>query len=38
MVVIGLCTIGCGLVKSYGGLLACRFLVGCFEAGFLPCG
>jgi len=34
---IGICTIGEGLTRSYGGLLACRFLVGMFEAGFVPC-
>ncbi|KAG5655279.1 hypothetical protein KAF25_010431 [Fusarium avenaceum] len=25
-----------GVVQSYGGLLACRFLLGLFEAGFFP--
>ena len=34
---IGICTIGEGLTRSYSGLLACRFLVGTFEAGFQPC-
>ncbi|KAH8586188.1 transmembrane transporter [Bisporella sp. PMI_857] len=34
---IGMCTVGAGLTRSYGGLLACRFLVGSFEAGFTPC-
>ena len=31
-----LCTIGLGLRKSFKGILACRFLMGCFEAGFVP--
>ncbi|KAM3086851.1 hypothetical protein ACMFMG_000975 [Clarireedia jacksonii] len=31
-----LCTIGLGVTKSFGGVLACRFLMGCFEAGFAP--
>lgn len=25
-----------GFVKNEGGLVACRFLLGCFEAGFVP--
>lgn len=25
-----------GLTKSFGGLIACRFLLGVFEAGFMP--
>lgn len=33
----GMCTIGEGLTKTFSGLLACRFLVGMFEAGFSPC-
>ena len=32
----GLATIGQGLVKSYGGLVAMRFLIGLFEAGLVP--
>jgi MFS family permease len=36
-ILTGICTIGAGLTRSYEGLLACRFLVGCFEAGFAPC-
>ena len=32
----GLCTIGMGLVQSFGGLVACRVLLGVFEAGFFP--
>ncbi|KAH7310010.1 major facilitator superfamily domain-containing protein [Rhexocercosporidium sp. MPI-PUGE-AT-0058] len=31
-----LCTIGLGLTKSFKGVLVCRFLMGCFEAGFVP--
>ncbi|KUJ19372.1 MFS transporter [Mollisia scopiformis] len=31
-----LCTIGLGLTRSYKGVLVCRFLMGCFEAGFIP--
>jgi hypothetical protein len=34
---IGVATIGAGLTRSYSGLLVCRFLVGCFEAGLIPC-
>jgi MFS family permease len=33
---LGVATIGQGLVKTKGGLIACRFLVGFFEAGFFP--
>lgn len=32
----GVCTIGMGLTRSFGGLVACRFLLGIFEAGFFP--
>ena len=32
----GIITIGQGVTKSYGGLVACRFLLGVFEAGFVP--
>ncbi|KAI9830156.1 MAG: hypothetical protein M1819_005833 [Sarea resinae] len=32
----GICTMCQGFTKSYGGLVACRFLMGIFEAGFLP--
>jgi len=32
----GLCVVGQGLTKSYGGLVACRFLEGVMEAGFVP--
>ncbi|KAJ5412652.1 uncharacterized protein N7487_007011 [Penicillium crustosum] len=32
----GCVTIGQGFVKSWGALMACRFLIGLFEAGFLP--
>ncbi|KAF8860412.1 MFS general substrate transporter [Acephala macrosclerotiorum] len=31
-----LCTIGLGVTKSFKGVLVCRFLMGCFEAGFVP--
>ncbi|KAH7412925.1 putative vitamin H transporter [Cadophora sp. MPI-SDFR-AT-0126] len=31
-----LCTIGLGLSKTFNGILVCRFLMGCFEAGFVP--
>ena len=30
-------TIGTGLCKSYGALVACRLLLGVCEAGFFPC-
>lgn len=30
------CVIGMGVTKSFKGILACRFLMGCFEAGFVP--
>ncbi|CAG8026716.1 unnamed protein product [Penicillium olsonii] len=32
----GCVTIGQGFVKSWSALMACRFLLGVFEAGFLP--
>ncbi|KAN0091727.1 MFS general substrate transporter [Hyaloscypha variabilis] len=32
----GVATVGAGVTKSYSGLLVCRFLVGCFEAGLIP--
>ena len=32
----GVVTIGMGLTHSFGGLIACRFLLGIFEAGFFP--
>jgi MFS family permease len=31
-----LCTIGLGCTKTFKGVLACRFLMGVFEAGFVP--
>lgn len=34
---IGVATVGAGLTSSYAGLLVCRFMVGCFEAGLIPC-
>lgn len=32
----GVITIGMGLTQSFGGLVACRFLLGVFESGFFP--
>ncbi|KAL2009628.1 hypothetical protein VTN00DRAFT_5435 [Thermoascus crustaceus] len=32
----GLCTLGQGLTRTVSGLIACRFLMGMFEAGFVP--
>lgn len=32
----GICTIGEGLTKTFSGLVAMRFLIGFFEAGFVP--
>lgn len=32
----GVATIGQGLVTNQAGLIACRFLVGLFEAGLFP--
>lgn len=32
----GVCTIGQGLVRSFAGLVAMRFLLGVFEAGLVP--
>lgn len=37
--IIGACgvlTIGQGVTGSFGGLVACRVLIGLFEAGFVP--
>ncbi|RDW59959.1 hypothetical protein BP6252_13046 [Coleophoma cylindrospora] len=31
-----LCVIGLGCTKTFRGVLACRFLMGAFEAGFVP--
>ncbi|CAI7654101.1 unnamed protein product [Penicillium bialowiezense] len=36
MVAWGCVTIGQGFVQSWSALMACRFLLGVFEAGFLP--
>ncbi|KAL8662028.1 MAG: hypothetical protein Q9202_005082 [Teloschistes flavicans] len=36
MFVWGITTMCQGLVSSFGGLVACRFLLGCFEAGLAP--
>ncbi|KAJ5352576.1 hypothetical protein N7452_001550 [Penicillium brevicompactum] len=36
MVAWGCVTIGQGFVQSWSALMACRFLLGIFEAGFLP--
>lgn len=33
---IGICTMGQGLTKTFGGLVVCRALMGFFEAGFVP--
>jgi MFS family permease len=33
---IGIVTICQGFVQNMGGLIACRILIGVFEAGFLP--
>jgi len=36
MFMFGVISIGQGFVKSYGGLLTTRFLLGVFEAGMFP--
>ncbi|RDW57236.1 putative major facilitator superfamily permease-3 [Coleophoma crateriformis] len=36
MVLWGIATIGQGLVRNFGGLVAMRFIVGVFEAGLFP--
>ena len=36
MTLWGIATIGQGLVKTKGGLIAMRLLIGLFEAGFFP--
>lgn len=36
MVLWGICTLGQGLVNTFGGLVALRVLVGFFEAGLFP--
>ena len=36
LIAAGLLTMCQGLVKSFGGLVACRFFLGCFEAGLAP--
>lgn len=36
MVLWGICALGQGLVNNYAGLVALRFLMGVFEAGFVP--
>ena len=33
---IGICTMGQGLTKTFGGLVVCRALMGFFESGFVP--
>ncbi|OQD85747.1 hypothetical protein PENANT_c009G09215 [Penicillium antarcticum] len=33
---LGIVTICQGVTESFGGLVACRFLLGLFEAGFMP--
>lgn len=35
MIGFGIASMCAGAAKSYGGLFACRFIVGLFEAGFL---
>lgn len=32
----GVVTVGMGLTRTFHGLVACRFLLGLFEAGFFP--
>ena len=32
----GICTVCMGVTQSYAGLVVCRFLLGFFEAGFVP--
>lgn len=34
--ILGVVTTCQGVVKSFGGLVACRFLLGLFEAGLMP--
>ncbi|KAI3573525.1 retrograde regulation protein 2 [Fusarium oxysporum f. sp. albedinis] len=36
MICFGVASLCTAFVKNFGGLLACRFLVGAFEAAFLP--
>ncbi|KAK5065099.1 hypothetical protein LTR84_000935 [Exophiala bonariae] len=36
MIGFGILTICQGLTRSFGGLVACRFFIGAFEAGFFP--
>lgn len=36
LVIKGITTMCQGLVSSFGGLVACRFFLGCFEAGLAP--
>ncbi|KAG8169071.1 hypothetical protein KVR01_001820 [Diaporthe batatas] len=36
MILWGIATVGQGLVNNVGGLIACRFLLGLFEAGVFP--
>ncbi|CAK3836004.1 vitamin h [Lecanosticta acicola] len=36
MLLWGICALCQGLVQTWGGLVACRFLMGGFEAGFVP--
>lgn len=35
-IILGVVTTCQGVVKSFGGLVACRFLLGLFEAGLMP--
>ncbi|EME81832.1 uncharacterized protein MYCFIDRAFT_32917, partial [Pseudocercospora fijiensis CIRAD86] len=36
MILWGICALGQGLVKTWRELVVCRFLLGTFEAGFVP--
>lgn len=36
MTLWGISTVGMGCVNNVGGLIACRFLLGLFEAGLFP--
>jgi hypothetical protein len=36
MLAFGIASAATAAVKNFGGLAACRFVVGAFESGFLP--
>lgn len=36
LIVVGVATVCQGFVSNYGGLVACRFFLGVFEAGVFP--